>query len=833
VYLERPRINRLKEKAVQNQIIIVKAGAGCGKTHAVYSFVRSHNVRTGWIQCSELDNRKEHLWENVISAVSIASGETAKKLKTLDFPDTDQRFSRCVEAFLDNAISNDKYIFVYDDIDLITDKTILRFLERSVTNTFPNVTTILIFRSEPAMDLPKPGNINHPFRVTADDLKFTRNEMASYFSLQGIAPAPQTASAVYYDTEGWPFAIHLAGLSLKNSGGIYVPQNLRINAFKLFEAELMANMPPELRSFLIKLSLLENLNPHLLKKIEKNSSIIRELERFSPFIIFDKSRDSCRVHRLFLEYLRELQNELREEEKKEVWSQAAVWCAANNQISDAIINYEKAGDYNGIVAIQRTLPLLLPAGTARFMLDVLDRGPESIYSDFPEILIVRCRALLSLGLFEQGNAELNEAIPNLEKLPDSTQKHYILLAVYLSLGLMGIFESVHTRRYDFAGLFSKAAEEKKLSGYTVKPPISVAVLSSYACRVMSPAAGEDIEEYIAMLGEITPDSVGAMGGCHAGLHDLALGEYAFFRGDVNQAEKHLLESMAKARKHQQFETENRALFYLLRVYLYRGIDPENILSQFDASLKEELFLNRHIYHDIVTGWYNIQSGLKKPIAFWLKSDYEKSGLNARAHGLEILVKAKYFFSEKRCLAALAAIENLEEAEPLLMGDIEKKALQAVCRFRLPDREGAYAALGEAYRLAAPAGLFMPFAELGRDMRSLIEAAKEDAEASALGIPPDWLEEASRNSAAYAKKLYRLRAGRRSGGTSVLSRRETEVLIGLSQGLTREEIAGAASISPNTVKSAVRSIYSKLGALNQADAVRIAAEKGILFSGVKP
>jgi LuxR family maltose regulon positive regulatory protein len=47
------------------------------------------------------------------------------------------------------------------------------------------------------------------------------------------------------------------------------------------------------------------------------------------------------------------------------------------------------------------------------------------------------------------------------------------------------------------------------------------------------------------------------------------------------------------------------------------------------------------------------------------------------------------------------------------------------------------------------------------------------------------------------------------------------LEGLAQGLTREEIARNLSISVNTVKSAVRSVYNKLGAVNRADAVRIA------------
>jgi LuxR family maltose regulon positive regulatory protein len=55
----------------------------------------------------------------------------------------------------------------------------------------------------------------------------------------------------------------------------------------------------------------------------------------------------------------------------------------------------------------------------------------------------------------------------------------------------------------------------------------------------------------------------------------------------------------------------------------------------------------------------------------------------------------------------------------------------------------------------------------------------------------------------------------------------EILTGLSQGLTREELAVASSISVNTVKSVIRSIYNKMGAINRADAVRIATAMGIL------
>jgi LuxR family maltose regulon positive regulatory protein len=55
----------------------------------------------------------------------------------------------------------------------------------------------------------------------------------------------------------------------------------------------------------------------------------------------------------------------------------------------------------------------------------------------------------------------------------------------------------------------------------------------------------------------------------------------------------------------------------------------------------------------------------------------------------------------------------------------------------------------------------------------------------------------------------------------------EILTGLSQGLTREELAENGDISINTVKSVIKNVYNKLGAVNRADAVRIATTIGIL------
>lgn len=61
----------------------------------------------------------------------------------------------------------------------------------------------------------------------------------------------------------------------------------------------------------------------------------------------------------------------------------------------------------------------------------------------------------------------------------------------------------------------------------------------------------------------------------------------------------------------------------------------------------------------------------------------------------------------------------------------------------------------------------------------------------------------------------------------LTERETEILDYLAQGYTRIRIAEALFISPNTVKTQLRSIFQKLGVSAAADAIREGQRRGII------
>ncbi len=76
----------------------------------------------------------------------------------------------------------------------------------------------------------------------------------------------------------------------------------------------------------------------------------------------------------------------------------------------------------------------------------------------------------------------------------------------------------------------------------------------------------------------------------------------------------------------------------------------------------------------------------------------------------------------------------------------------------------------------------------------------------------------------ARVVAQVGALRRSG---VLSGRERQVLRLVAQGLSNKQIARQLAITERTVKFHMTSIFNKLGAENRAQAIAVAAERGLL------
>jgi LuxR family maltose regulon positive regulatory protein len=838
-YLERPKIYDLLEKAVRSPLVTVIAGTGYGKTQTVSAFVRKYNAITVWVQLFERDNLGWSFWGNFCRAVGFVSSDAAAKLREIGFPDSDEKFDRYLRIPQNYILPKWKYIFVYDDFHLIREPAALRFIERTIVSALPNVSAILISRTEPGINTIPMLSKGLFARITEDDMRFSPEETREYFHAQGLVMPAGVYDDVCRDAEGWAFALHLAALALKNSrpGEAQVLSSLKLNVFKLIESEVVSVVSEKLRKLLIKISLIDHLTMDILSDIAGETGVLEGLGRIGSFVRYDPYLHTWRVHHLFLEYLIGRQGELSEEEKQEVYVKAARWCAENNLQADALSYYAKAGSYERFFEIYYSLPMLLPGSVVQFLMAILDRAPESLFAENPEADLARVRILIALERFEEAAAGLKVLIAGLEAALPGDGDARMLSRCYFNMGLIGFVTCMHTRDYSFVRSFKRAHDYYRKIGGGFKGFTTVVPLSSYVCRVSSAERGE-MERFITALEATVPLLFSSYGGITYGMDDLAWAELAFFRNDHDRAEQMAYQALFKTQEKNQYEIMGRAIFYLIRINIANGNTEkiEELFKRSEALLGEELYVNRYIYYDIQAGWFYSQIGQASRTASWIKNDFVESDLSSIVSGLEIMVRAKYHFARGDYLPALEVMQSNTGKYSLggfLLGKLGQLISEAMCRYGMQELAAALRALEEAYTLALPNGFDMPFIEQGKALQPLYAAALRSRGCS---IPREWLARMFRGSSAYAKKLYvvaeKFRNWQYEDKTPpvFLPRREMRVLIGLSRGLTRQELAEDGNSSINTVKSVIKSLYNKLGAVNSADAVRIATSMGILKNG---
>jgi LuxR family maltose regulon positive regulatory protein len=167
--------------------------------------------------------------------------------------------------------------------------------------------------------------------------------------------------------------------------------------------------------------------------------------------------------------------------------------------------------------------------------------------------------------------------------------------------------------------------------------------------------------------------------------------------------------------------------------------------------------------------------------------------------------------------------------------IEALALAALAHARCGAREQAHELLDTALTQAAPQGFVGIFVDLGAPLADLVaQSAKRTAQSDSIQAYMQRLLAAFRHTNSADPTLeqagqpaLRPALERSSALQEALTEREVEVLRLFAAGMTSPEIAQHFVVSINTVKTQLKSIYSKLDSHSRAEAVARARELGLI------
>lgn len=832
VYLNRERLNQQFQHILQENLALVVAGTGYGKTISALRFLEQASVQSIWVSLSEADNLPSRFWEEICHVTASVNQELSDHLRAMGFPTTLQQYNQLLALLNTKRKYAGQTVLVFDDFHRITNPDIYRVIE-IITSSRPEHLCILLLSRQVVNFSPAIQTRLFVSNIQQNDLKFTQKELGAYFDLYGVAYQEDSLQHVWEYIDGWPLAAYLITLSYQSLDEIPNTTDFltQLKLDEIFQRRIFTRYSPEQQTVLIKLALLEYFPNDLLHAIvEERSGEFLQQSEHNLFIQYNSRLCAYTFHNLFRNFLLTKKSQLAQNEIHQIYRIAARWSMENSMTIDAIRYYRYCEDYASIWQIIQNYNLDCTPEMARFFLETLNEFPAMFIQEVPLVTIILGRLLLINGDSDRAETLLSEWVKQWETSNTSEAKAMAGEAC-LMLGLIAMYQ----QRLDFPSWFQRAADCLP-NGSLCFSKENYINEGNYGLMITSPEPGTADQFENAMLCGF-PYASKAMNGCGAGAEYYVKAEIAYYRNQLDSATENAYRTIYLAKQQSQNDLVCVSYYILLRVYIVSG-DFQNI-AEVLREVKEYIARERHHYCDevlleCIEGWFYSRVGQTDRIPSWMMdSSTNRISRSPTSDGRFRLVRA-YALLEKRdfptLMPYLDSLQNFFQARPILPAQQEVALLFASAYLLLGQTGDALHFFNKAYDLAAGNDLTMLFLEYGHYTHGLIDLARKEGDGH---IPEEWMSSIYYRASAYSKRLNFLKTKWAESeipahpGTELFTQREQSILSLLSQGLTREEIAEELDTSLHVVKSCVKTIYDKLGAVNRADAIRIATDLGII------
>jgi LuxR family transcriptional regulator, maltose regulon positive regulatory protein len=360
--LPRPGLQSLLQAGLEAKLCLVEAPAGFGKTTLLAQWqAAAGGGRVAWVSLEEGDNDPTRFWGYVVDSLrTVEPGVGTAALAGLGRPSADL-YRAVLPGLLNDLHAVGLPLFlVLDDYHLITNPTCHQTLTFFLDHLPAGVHLALSGRSDPPLPLARMRARGELAEIRVADLQFTDEEAIALLNgSMGLQLATDDVARLAERTEGWAAGLYLAGLSLRGrqdpSAFIAAFQGDNRHVADYLAAEALERQPEEIRTFLLRTSILERLSGSLCDAVletEGSARLLEELERSNLFLVpLDQRRQWYRYHHLFAQLLR-LELAIGEPALVATLHQrAAAWHRQAGNLDEAIGHASAAGEFAEAAAL--------------------------------------------------------------------------------------------------------------------------------------------------------------------------------------------------------------------------------------------------------------------------------------------------------------------------------------------------------------------------------------------------------------------------------------------------------------------------------------------------
>lgn len=325
--VDRQRLTDSMHSNIYNQLILISAPAGYGKTTLLYQFTKKNPaLNYYWIQGNELANSPISLLklftESFRSKINTFGDEYYFLLETYEKEiDIDNNIYNEFLLHFKNEISklNGNNILILDDFQVLEQSNqknkINELVNSLIKDKIHGLTIIISSREDFDIKTAKLEAKRNLFKVSTNDLEFNNEELKVLaLDIYNLSLKTDEIDILQNLASGWAAAFHLVFQKGKN--WLNELENVKYDdIFRYFTEDIFLNLTDEIRDFIMNSVVLDNfseIDTNTLFNISNSAGILNQIVKKKIFIETYKDGNNIKQYsyqKLFKEYLLKRLNE--------------------------------------------------------------------------------------------------------------------------------------------------------------------------------------------------------------------------------------------------------------------------------------------------------------------------------------------------------------------------------------------------------------------------------------------------------------------------------------------------------------------------------------------